>query len=113
MSDQEILDRAERAAKSVVLPDGRFEDLLRRRDRKRRNERITAAAVGIAVFLAAVWIALALLRAGLFLALVAVFLAVFFAAVVVGEAVLPAWVRVVFAFAVVVFAEDTVARVDC
>ena len=45
MSDQEILERAERAAKSVVVPDGRFEDLLRRRDRKRRNQRITAAAI--------------------------------------------------------------------
>ncbi len=38
------------------MPDGRFEDLLRRRDRKRRNRRITAAVVGIGVFLATVWI---------------------------------------------------------
>jgi hypothetical protein len=30
--------------------------MLRRRDRKRRNERITAGAVGFAVFLAAIWI---------------------------------------------------------
>ncbi|MGZ5393779.1 MAG: hypothetical protein ACXWD3_18645, partial [Mycobacterium sp.] len=47
MSDQEILDRAERAARSVVVPDGRFEDLLRRRDRKRRNQRIGAGALAI------------------------------------------------------------------
>jgi Tol biopolymer transport system component len=56
MSDQELLDRAERAARSVALPDGRFDDLLRRRDRKRRNQRIAAGVVGIAVFVAAVWI---------------------------------------------------------
>jgi len=56
MSDREILDRAERAAESVVVPDGRLEDLLRRRDRKRRNQRITAGVVGFAVFVAAIWI---------------------------------------------------------
>jgi len=33
-----------------------FDDLGRRRDRKRRNQRITAGVVGIAVFVAAVWI---------------------------------------------------------
>ena len=36
-------------------PDG-FERMLRRRDRKRRNQRIAAGAVGIAVFVGAVWI---------------------------------------------------------
>ena len=36
-------------------PDG-FERMLRRRDRKRRNQRIAAGVVGIAVFVAAVWI---------------------------------------------------------
>jgi Tol biopolymer transport system component len=56
MSDQELLDRAERAARGIALPDGRFDDLLRRRDRKRRNQRITAGVVGIAVFVAAVWV---------------------------------------------------------
>jgi dipeptidyl aminopeptidase/acylaminoacyl peptidase len=56
MRDQEILDRAERAANSVVVPDGRFEDLLRRRDRKNRNQRIAAGAVGIAFFVTAVWV---------------------------------------------------------
>jgi hypothetical protein len=56
MSDQELLDRAERAARGIALPDGRFDDLLRRRDRKRRNQRIAAGVVGIAVFVAAVWV---------------------------------------------------------
>ena len=36
-------------------PDG-FERMLRRRDRKQRNQRITAGAIGIAVFVAAIWI---------------------------------------------------------
>ncbi len=36
-------------------PDG-FERMLRRRDRKRRNQRITAGVLGIAVFAAAIWI---------------------------------------------------------
>ncbi len=36
-------------------PDG-FERMLRRRDRKRRNQRIMAGVVGFAVFVAAVWI---------------------------------------------------------
>ena len=36
-------------------PDG-FERMLRRRDRKRRNQRIIAGIVGIAVFVVAVWI---------------------------------------------------------
>jgi WD40 repeat protein len=57
MSDREILERAERAARSVVVPEGRYEDLLRRHDRKRRNQRISAGAVGIAVVAAVVWIA--------------------------------------------------------
>ena len=38
------------------MPDGRFDDLLRRRDRKRRNQRLAAGVVGFAVFLVAVWI---------------------------------------------------------
>ena len=36
-------------------PDG-FERMLRRRDRKRRDQRIMAGVVGIAVFVAAIWI---------------------------------------------------------
>lgn len=50
MNDQEILDRAERAARSVLWPDDVYEGLLRRRDRKRRNQRVTAGVLGIAVF---------------------------------------------------------------
>jgi hypothetical protein len=37
-------------------PPDAFERLRHRRDRKRRNRRITAGVVGIAVFVAAVWI---------------------------------------------------------
>ena len=36
-------------------PDG-FERVLRRRDRKRRNQRVAAGVLGIAVFVAAIWI---------------------------------------------------------
>jgi Tol biopolymer transport system component len=56
MNEQEILDRAKRAAMSVDELDQPYDALLRRRDRKRRNQRITAGVVGIAVFVAAVWI---------------------------------------------------------
>jgi Tol biopolymer transport system component len=56
MNEQEILDRAKQAAMSVVELDQPYDALLRRRDRKRRNQRITAGVVGIAVFVAAVWI---------------------------------------------------------
>jgi hypothetical protein len=56
MNEQEILDRAERAAKRVVGTDDAYALLLRRRDRKRRSQRITAGVVGIAVFVAALWI---------------------------------------------------------
>jgi hypothetical protein len=37
-------------------PSYSFNDLERRRDRKRRNQRIAAGVVGIAVFVAAIWI---------------------------------------------------------
>jgi Tol biopolymer transport system component len=54
MSDvRTILERGVGGA--APAPDG-FERMLRRRDRKRRNQRIAAGVVGIAVFLAAVWI---------------------------------------------------------
>jgi hypothetical protein len=56
MNEQEILDRAKRAAMSVDELDQPYDALLRRRDRKRRNQRIAAGVVGIAVFVAAVWI---------------------------------------------------------
>lgn len=54
MNDQEILDRAKRAARGFVGPDDAYEALLRRRDRTRRNQRIAAGVVGLAVFVAAV-----------------------------------------------------------
>jgi Tol biopolymer transport system component len=55
MNEQEILDRAKRAAMSVDELDQPYNALLRRRDRKRRNQRITAGVVGIVVFVVAVW----------------------------------------------------------
>src|SRR5512132_1571260 len=54
MNEQEILDRAKQAAMSVDELDQPFDALLRRRDRKRRNQRIAAGVVGFAVFVAAV-----------------------------------------------------------
>ena len=56
MNEQEILDRAKRAAMSVDELDQPYDALLRRHDRKRRNQRITAGVVGMAIFVAAVWI---------------------------------------------------------
>ena len=54
MSDlRAILERGVGGA--TPPPDG-FERMLRRRDRKRRNQRIAAGVVGIAVFVGAVWI---------------------------------------------------------
>jgi len=44
----------ERAASNAPQPDLDLERVLRRRDRKRRNQRIAAGVVGIAVFVAAV-----------------------------------------------------------
>ena len=46
----------EREGATVDLESGDFERLVRRRDRKRRNQRITAGVVGIAVFVAAIWV---------------------------------------------------------
>jgi hypothetical protein len=48
-----VLDRL---APLVEAPEPSFEAFLRRRDRKRRNQRIAAGVVGIAVFVAAVWV---------------------------------------------------------
>jgi hypothetical protein len=45
-----------RESQRFIQQDGAFERLIRRRDRKRRNQRIAAGVVGIAVFVAAVWI---------------------------------------------------------
>ena len=54
MSDlRELLDRE---ARLVHAAPQALESVLRRRDRKRRDQRITAGVVGIAVFVAAVWI---------------------------------------------------------
>ena len=53
MTCETILERGVGGA--TPPPDG-FERMLRRRDRKRRNQRIAAGVVGIAVFVAAVWI---------------------------------------------------------
>ena len=56
MSDlKALLERADRAVSDVPLPADGLEGLERRRDRKRRNQRIAAGVVGIAVFVAAVW----------------------------------------------------------
>ena len=49
-------DIVRRAAEQLTPPGPPFERLLRRRDRKRRSQRITAGVVGVAVFVAAVWI---------------------------------------------------------
>jgi hypothetical protein len=46
----------EHAAARYEPPDLPMDGLLKRRDRKRRNQRIAAGVVGIAVFVAAVWI---------------------------------------------------------
>ena len=51
-----ISELLERESTTVDLEPGDFERLVRRRDRKRRNMRIAAGVVGIAVFVAAVWI---------------------------------------------------------
>jgi hypothetical protein len=54
MSDlKELLDRE---ARLVDAAPQALESVLRRRDRKHRNQRITAGVVGIAVFVAAIWI---------------------------------------------------------
>jgi hypothetical protein len=54
MSDTK--EQLEHARRQFPPPEGLMESLRRRRDRKRRNQRITAGAVGITVFVAAIWI---------------------------------------------------------
>ena len=49
-------DIVQRAVERLAPPEPSFERLIRRRDRKRRNQRIAAGVVGIAVFVAAIWI---------------------------------------------------------
>jgi Tol biopolymer transport system component len=51
--DERDLEQAER---EFAPPGGSFDGFLRRRDRKRRNRRIRAGVVGMAMFVAAVWI---------------------------------------------------------
>jgi Tol biopolymer transport system component len=51
-----IFELLERESTKVDLEPDDFERLVRRRDRKRRNRRISAGVVGIAVFVAAIWI---------------------------------------------------------
>jgi hypothetical protein len=51
-----ISELLERESTTVDLEPGDFERLVRRRDRRRRNRRISAGVVGIAVFVAAIWI---------------------------------------------------------
>jgi SnoaL-like domain len=46
----------ERAGSNAPPPDLPLERILRRRDRKRRTQRVMAGVVGIAVFVAAIWI---------------------------------------------------------
>jgi Tol biopolymer transport system component len=46
----------ERLGERYGVPDLSTDQLLNRRDRKRRNQRIAAGVVGIAVFVAAIWI---------------------------------------------------------
>ena len=46
----------ERIAHRIPVPRDGYERVLRRRDRKRRTQRMTAGVVGIAVFVAAVWL---------------------------------------------------------
>jgi hypothetical protein len=54
MSDR--FDVLERFAPLFEAPEPSFDGFLRRRDRKRRTQRVAAGVVGIAVFLAAVWL---------------------------------------------------------
>lgn len=49
-----LLERAERAVSVVPLPPDGLDGLQRRRDRKRRNQRLSAGVLGMAVFVSAV-----------------------------------------------------------
>jgi hypothetical protein len=54
-----MIDERERFEEAFELfdrPEPAWDRLIRRRERKRRNQRIAAGVVGIAVFVAAVWI---------------------------------------------------------
>jgi Tol biopolymer transport system component len=53
----ETRELLERVGERFAFPEHAFEGFQRRRDRKRRNQRITAGGVGIAIFATMVWIA--------------------------------------------------------
>jgi Tol biopolymer transport system component len=57
-----LIQRADRAASRIALPEDGFQRLTRVRVRRRRNQRITAAAVGLAIGLAAVITGTSILR---------------------------------------------------
>jgi hypothetical protein len=52
----ETKDLLRRGGEGFAPREGIMDSLLRRRDRKRRNQRIAAGVVGIAVFVPAIWI---------------------------------------------------------
>ncbi len=54
--NRDRFDVLERFARLLEAPEPSFEGFQRRRDRKHRNKRVAAGVVGIAVFVAAVWI---------------------------------------------------------
>ena len=53
IDERELVERAVRA---LVREEPSFDNLIKRRQRKRRNQRIAAGVVGIAVFVTAIWI---------------------------------------------------------
>ncbi len=59
---QEMVRQADRAVSRIPLPDDGFEQLTRVRARRRRNQRITAAGVGLVIGLAAIVTATSILR---------------------------------------------------
>ena len=63
MSDlKTLLERADRAAADVPLPAGGLDGLERRRDRKRRNQRIRAGVLGLAIAIAVGWLGVNAIR---------------------------------------------------
>jgi Tol biopolymer transport system component len=63
MSDlKALLERADRAVGDVPLPAGGLEELERRRDRRRRNQRIRAGALGLVIAIAVGWLGMHAIR---------------------------------------------------
>ena len=60
MSDPRSL--LERESRRFIQPDGAFERLERRRDRKRRNQRIQAGVLGLAIAIAVGWLGVNAIR---------------------------------------------------